>query len=96
MMVLQTKRTLMPPRMRPQQRIITAEVVALRFARVLHEAGIPVQYWDRMDMIVQNELAKRLREFCWQEWQTRPAIVGGDTLQEAIQKLLRYTRGMRG
>lgn len=66
------------------------------FAHVYRDYGIPVELWDRKDMVLLAELAKALRKFCHEKWLVRPGITEGDTVAEAIAKVRRLRKQAAG
>jgi hypothetical protein len=81
-----------PRKPRPQRSALTDRTILAEFHHVYRSIGIPVEYWDREDMVILQALAKPLRQMCWEKWLIRPAIVEGDTVRDAIAKVQRLKR----
>jgi CO dehydrogenase/acetyl-CoA synthase gamma subunit (corrinoid Fe-S protein) len=80
--------------LKPKTHLITRPTVLREFHHVFAQEHIPLKYWDREDMVILKALAKEMRDYCYSRWLVRPAIIEGDTVGEALDKVVKLRSAM--
>jgi CO dehydrogenase/acetyl-CoA synthase gamma subunit (corrinoid Fe-S protein) len=80
--------------LKPKTYLTTRGMILREFHHIYQQNGIPVQFWDREDMVILKALAKEMRDYCYSKWLVRPAIIEGDTVVEALDKVVRLRNAM--
>lgn len=78
-----------PPLMRP----CTERAVLTTLHHAMHRCGVPVEYWDREDMICAQALIREMRRDIWREGLCMPVIVEGMTVGEIVTRVVRAHYG---